>query len=1041
VRITTTGPTTYSRPRAARERTVVLVASFGAFLAFLDATIVNVAFPSIQHSFPTTSLAGLSWVLTAYNIVFAAFLVVCGRLADLVGRRRTFLVGIVVFTLASGLCAAARTVDVLIAARALQALGAAALVPASLALVVQAVPAGRRTHAVGLWGAAAALAAGLGPPLGGIVVQAGGWRWAFLVNLPLGAAAAWAGRTQLVESRAPGRRARPDLRGALLLAGALGALTLGIVQGGTWGWTSLAVGCCFAVAVGLTAAFVLSSRTHPQPILDPALLRIRAFAVGNCATTLAGMGFYAYLLTNILWLQYVWRYSVLRAGLALVPGALVAALLAAVLGPLAQSRGYRRVVVPGALVWSAAYVWYATRVGTSPAFVSQWLPGQLLSGIGVGATLPLLGSAALAAVPGGRFATASAVNASARQLGGVLGVSLLVVIIGEPLAETPAQAVTHLRHGWLLSAGCFAAVAVVAAMLGRVRSASHQKEQSDPRPAPVVRGAGPAATAVPPSGPLAAAPLLSHLPSAARGRLEAAGEPVHLEAGDWLFHEGDDADGLYTVRAGRVDVVVGGRTVRTLGAGAVLGELALLTGGTRSAGVRARRDSVVLRVSATAFERGMLADPAALAVLARTLAGQLAQAAPAPDRGTGPPSLVAVVAATPGAPALPVAEALRLEIARTHRVAVLPHEVDATALQRLEADHDRVLAVAEAHDSPWWRTCVRQADLLVVVADASGPALPGPPLGREGAELVLVGAASPQAGRAWTDAVRSWRTTRAPTAAAAELAALAARISTRSVGLALAGGGARAFAHIGVLQALQDAGVHVDRVAGASQGSIIAALHATGMDAEAIRATCFEEFVRRRPFSDYTVPTVSLARGRRAEQALRRHLGDARIEDLPHQFRCASTDLLSRQPHSHGSGDVVTAVMASIALPVLFPPRAVDGHLLADGGILNNLPTNLLQERDEGPIVAVNIALGGDSRSGAGPAQARVPGIGETLLRTLFIGSAGAVERAESSGALVVTPAVSGVGLLEFHQLDAMVAAGQEAGRALLAAAGPQLGL
>ena len=190
---------------------VLLVACFGAFLAFLDATIVNVAFPSIRESFPDSSIGALSWVLNAYNIVFAAFLIVCGRLTDLLGRRRAFVGGIGLFTVASALCAAAPSLELLVAARIVQALGAALLVPASLALVVEAFPGQRRSHAIGLWGATAAVAAGLGPPIGGALVELGGWRWAFLVNIPFGVVAIVVARRQLVESRAPGRRthARP----------------------------------------------------------------------------------------------------------------------------------------------------------------------------------------------------------------------------------------------------------------------------------------------------------------------------------------------------------------------------------------------------------------------------------------------------------------------------------------------------------------------------------------------------------------------------------------------------------------------------------------------------------------------------------------------------------------------------------------------------------------------------------------------------------------------------------------------------------------
>jgi len=277
-----------------------MVACFGAFLAFLDATIVNVAFPSIRESFPDTSIGELSWVLNAYNIVFAAFLIVCGRLTDLLGRRRAFVGGVLLFTVASALCGAAPSVELLIAARVLQALGAALLVPASLALVVEAFPGKRRSHAIGLWGASAAVAAGLGPPIGGALVELGGWRWAFFVNLPFGVVALWAARRQLVESRAPGRRTMPDLRGAALLAGALALLNLGITKGSDWGWASGGVLGALGATVVLLGLFALSSQRHASPLLDPVLLRLPSFRVASAATIMAGFGFYAYLLTNIL---------------------------------------------------------------------------------------------------------------------------------------------------------------------------------------------------------------------------------------------------------------------------------------------------------------------------------------------------------------------------------------------------------------------------------------------------------------------------------------------------------------------------------------------------------------------------------------------------------------------------------------------------------------------------------------------------------------------------------------------------------------------
>ena len=505
-------PETKVRPRVSA-RTVLLVASFGAFLAFLDATIVNVAFPNIRESFPDSTISTLSWILNAYSIVFAAFLVVSGRLADLLGRKRAFINGVTLFTIASVLCAVAPSVEVLVAFRVLQALGAAVLVPASLALVVEAFPAEKRAHAIGLWGASAALASGLGPPIGGALVELGNWRLAFLVNLPFGIAAVIAAKRALVESRAPGRRRAPDLLGATISALMLGVLTLGIVKGEDWGWTSPAVIGCFVGAVLLGAAFVVSSKRHRSPLLDPALLRIRPFVVGNLATIVAGVGFYAYLLTNILWLQYVWGYSIVVSGLAVVPGALVAAILASRLGPIAQTRGYRLVIIPGAIVWALAYVWYVARVEVTPDFWGAWLPGQILSGIGVGATLPVLGSAALAAVPGGRFATASAVNSSARQIGAVLGIAILVVIVGTP---SPTSTVDSLRQGWVFSAICFVATALIALFIGKVAPGTQDDADDDSVRPPAISVPSALTPSAAPTSALSGAPLLSRLPDDVR---------------------------------------------------------------------------------------------------------------------------------------------------------------------------------------------------------------------------------------------------------------------------------------------------------------------------------------------------------------------------------------------------------------------------------------------------------------------------------------------------------------------------------------------
>ena len=374
-------------------------------------------------------------------------------------------------------------------------------------------------------------------------------------------------RRTVVESRAPGRRVMPDIPGALLLAGALALLNLGIIKGNDWGWSSPRVLGSFLLAALLTALFVRSSLRHRAPVVDPALMRIGSFRTASAATVLAGLGFYAYLLTNILWLQYVWGYDVLRAGLALVPGALVAAVVAARLGPLAERVGYRVLVVPGALVWAGAYLWYHQMVGLEPAFWAEWLPGQVLSGIGVGATLPLLGSAALAAVPGGRYATASALVSSARQLGGVLGVSILVLIVGNP---TGPGVVAALRDGWMLSIVAFVLVALVALPIGKVAARSDDEDVEHGSPLlllPEAEFLAPEPIRTASSIGLGDIPLVAALSEDARVALAEASGRLDLDAGEWLVREGDPPGSAYLLRSGRLEVVQGDRLLRTLDPG------------------------------------------------------------------------------------------------------------------------------------------------------------------------------------------------------------------------------------------------------------------------------------------------------------------------------------------------------------------------------------------------------------------------------------------------------------------------------------------
>jgi EmrB/QacA subfamily drug resistance transporter len=428
---------------------VFFVTVAGAFVVALDLSIVNVAFPSIERSFPAASTSTLSWVLSAYSVVFGALLLGAGRIADRSGRRRWFLRGLAVFTLGSLLCGAATAPWLLIAGRVVQAVGAALLMPASLALLLGATPAELRAQAVALWGGISALAVAVGPSLGSVLIDAGGWRWAFLVNLPVLAVAVVAARRVLAESVVGGPA--PDLLGVALLSLAVASLALGITQGEDWGWSSAPVLGALALAAGLGVLAVRRARRHPAPAIDLSLFENRTVALANAATVAYALGFFAMLLANVLFLTTVWQYSTLKAGLAITPGPLVVAALSRSTGAWAARVGYRRVLVVGGLTFAAAQLWSVAFMPLQPDYLGRWLPASIIGGLGVALTFPVLSAAAVAGLPMDRFGIGGAVNQTARQMGAVLGIALLVAILGAPASLD--EAVTAFRHAWLLCAG------------------------------------------------------------------------------------------------------------------------------------------------------------------------------------------------------------------------------------------------------------------------------------------------------------------------------------------------------------------------------------------------------------------------------------------------------------------------------------------------------------------------------------------------------------------------------------------------------------
>ena len=445
-------------------RTVLLITSAAAFLSSLDLFIVNIAFPDIRADFPGTDLGDISWVLNGYTVVFAAFLALAGRLADRVGHRRVFLVGLAVFTAASIACAVAPSVGLLVAARAVQALGAALVTPTSLSLLLAAYPAERRGYAVGAWASIGAVAAALGPPLGGLLVEAS-WHWVFLVNVPVGLVALVAGFRVLPDNVVEGA-GRPDVLGAVGLVVGVGALAYALVRAPDLGWASVPVIVGLAVAVLGLAGVVARSRRHPVPAIDLAV--VRTPVVGLAALTMVAFttGFAGMLVVNVLYLTGTWGWSAPVAGLALAVGPAVVVGVARLSGRLTARFGIGPVAAVGGLFFAAGPAWWALQLGVEPDYAVGMLPGQIATGIGVGLMLPTLSSVVGSALPAHRWGSGSSLINTARQVGSVLGVALLVSVIGTSTTGRPEE-LGLVRDGWLLLTAAGVVAAVLALALAR----------------------------------------------------------------------------------------------------------------------------------------------------------------------------------------------------------------------------------------------------------------------------------------------------------------------------------------------------------------------------------------------------------------------------------------------------------------------------------------------------------------------------------------------------------------------------------------------
>ncbi len=450
------------------------------FMVVLDIAVVNVALPSIQVDLGF-SQENLQWVISAYALVFGGFLLLGGRAADLLGRRRVFLVGVVVFTVASLLAGLAWSEASLIGARALQGLGAAIISPAALSILSTTFAEGReRNIALGVWGAVGGFGAAAGVLLGGILTDALSWEWIFFVNVPVGALAFSLAPLLLGESR-DARVRTFDLPGAVLVTGGLSLLVYAITQAGRDGWLAGETLAFFAAALGGLAGFAVWELRHSEPLMRFGIFRIRTVSGANVAGLIMGTAMFAMFLMLTLYMQQVLGYSAMRTGLAYLAVAGTAIVWSAVAAQLVTRVGVKPVLVTGMATLTAGLV-YFTQVSVGGSYLGDLLPGFLLIGVGIGFSFVPISIAALAGVQAAEAGLASGLINTTQQIGGALGIAALSTIATTRTADAVAAgtaAPAALVDGFTAAfvAGAIVAAAGIVAALTLIRRDELEQEQ------------------------------------------------------------------------------------------------------------------------------------------------------------------------------------------------------------------------------------------------------------------------------------------------------------------------------------------------------------------------------------------------------------------------------------------------------------------------------------------------------------------------------------------------------------------------------------
>lgn len=446
--------------------------AFGLFMIMLDNTVVNVALPSIARDLHI-SISELEWIVTGYALVFAALLITGGKLADMYGRRKIFVVGLTIFSLSSLACGLAPNAGFLIGARMVQGVGAALMNPATLSIITATFPPRQRGQAIGIWAGVSALALAIGPLVGGLIVDNIGWNWIFFVNVPVGALGIAVSLLVIKESRDTSHEQSIDLPGLVTSGLALFSLSYALIEGNRHGWASGEILGLFAAAAVLLTAFILLESRQRLPMLDLSLFRINSFVGANVVALLVSLGMFGVFFFISLYVQNVLGYSPTKAGAVFLPMTLLIIFIAPIAGKLSDRIGGRWLMGGGMTLLGISLLLYQ-RAGVDTGFLTL-LPSMLLGGVGMAMTMSPMTSVAMGSVPVDKAGVGSGVLNSFRQVGGALGIATMGAIVASYLHGAPArsllakqQFVDGLHAALLVSAGITFAAAVVAVVLVRV---------------------------------------------------------------------------------------------------------------------------------------------------------------------------------------------------------------------------------------------------------------------------------------------------------------------------------------------------------------------------------------------------------------------------------------------------------------------------------------------------------------------------------------------------------------------------------------------